>query len=65
MQLLIIRHAQSANNALAEGVDYDEYMANRSPEPPITEMGERQAQLVETLHNMRAVREDGTKRAVR
>jgi len=46
MQLLIIRHAQSANNALAEGVDYDEYMANRSPEPPITEIGERQAQLV-------------------
>lgn len=46
MQLFIIRHAQSANNRIAESVEYDEYMEKRDPEPPITELGERQARLV-------------------
>lgn len=47
MQLLIIRHAQSTNNALADYVTgYDDYMEKREPEPPITETGQRQAQLV-------------------
>ena len=46
MQLFIIRHAQSANNRIAESAEYDEYMEKRDPEPPITEIGERQALLV-------------------
>ncbi len=46
MKLFLIRHAQSANNFLAETVAMGEYMERRSPEPPLTEIGERQAQLV-------------------
>ncbi len=46
MQLLIIRHAQSSNNYIAEDIDYDTYMAQRVPEPPLTEIGQQQAQLV-------------------
>jgi 2,3-bisphosphoglycerate-dependent phosphoglycerate mutase len=47
MQLLIIRHAQSTNNYLADFVDgYDDYMEKREPEPPLTEIGQRQAQLI-------------------
>ncbi len=46
MQLLIIRHAQSFNNYIAEDLPYDEYMEKRSHEPPITELGQRQAQLL-------------------
>jgi 2,3-bisphosphoglycerate-dependent phosphoglycerate mutase len=47
MQLYIIRHGESANNALGtEDTSYDEYMAARSPDPVLTEIGERQAELV-------------------
>ncbi len=46
MKLFLIRHAQSANNYLAEHAKLDEYMDQRSAEPPITEIGQRQAQLV-------------------
>lgn len=46
MKLFLIRHAQSTNNYLAEHVKMEEYMEQRSPEPPLTEIGQRQAQLV-------------------
>jgi len=47
MQLYIIRHGESANNALGtEDFNYDEYMATRSPDPVLTQIGERQAKLV-------------------
>ena len=48
MRLLLIRHGQSANNVLAEsdGHDYDLYMSTRSPEPPFTALGHRQAALL-------------------
>lgn len=44
MRLFIIRHAESANNALAGSVDYDGYMTRRSDDPPLTDLGERQAE---------------------
>ncbi len=46
MKLFIIRHAQSANNVLAEAISYNDYMSQRVPEPPITELGFQQAELV-------------------
>lgn len=46
MKLFIIRHAQSANNFLGEQAAYEEYMARRDPEPPLTELGHQQAQRV-------------------
>jgi broad specificity phosphatase PhoE len=46
MKLFLIRHAQSANNRLGDTLDYDAYMAQRDPEPPLTDLGHRQAQLV-------------------
>ncbi|RIK58276.1 MAG: hypothetical protein DCC57_00745 [Chloroflexi bacterium] len=46
MKLFIIRHAESANNRLALDLTYDEYMAQRSADPVITELGERQAALL-------------------
>lgn len=43
MHLLLIRHAQSANNALAaQGVDA--YQSGRQPDPPLTDLGRRQAE---------------------
>lgn len=44
MKLFLIRHAQSANNALAEQAQMDDYLDQRSPEPTITELGFEQAQ---------------------
>lgn len=48
MRVLLIRHGQSANNVLAEnrGHDYAAYMAGRTHEPPLSAVGERQAQLL-------------------
>jgi broad specificity phosphatase PhoE len=46
MQLLIIRHAESANNKLALGLDYADYVRQRSADPVITEAGVRQAALL-------------------
>ena len=50
MNLYLIRHGQSANNLLAEQLKerpgpfpYEAYMRQRVAEPPLTEMGERQA----------------------
>ena len=43
MRLILIRHAQSANNVVIENADYDSYLATRVPEPPITEVGAAQA----------------------
>lgn len=44
----MIRHGQSANNVLAEsqGHDYAAYMAGRNPEPPLSDIGLRQAELL-------------------
>lgn len=44
MRLLIIRHAESSNNALAGTNDYNEYMQKRSADPVITELGQQQAE---------------------
>jgi 2,3-bisphosphoglycerate-dependent phosphoglycerate mutase len=46
MKLFIIRHAESSNNRLAIDLSYHDYMAQRSADPPITELGERQAQVL-------------------
>jgi 2,3-bisphosphoglycerate-dependent phosphoglycerate mutase len=47
MKLFIIRHGQSTNNLLGEtATAYDDYMAKRDPEPPLTEVGHRQAELL-------------------
>lgn len=46
MKLFIIRHAQSTNNLLGETAVLDEYLQRRDAEPPLTELGLRQAELV-------------------
>ncbi len=43
MNIYFIRHAESANNRLAESADFDTYVATRSFDPTITEIGEQQA----------------------
>ena len=39
MELIIIRHGQSANNALVD-------IGNREVDPPLTELGKRQAEVL-------------------
>lgn len=46
MKLFIIRHAQSSNNLLGETTGFEAYMAQRDPEPPLTDLGHQQAALV-------------------
>ena len=46
MKLLIIRHAESANNSIALNLDYDAYMRSRSADPAITELGVEQTRLL-------------------
>ena len=48
MKLILIRHGQSLNNLLADThhEDYDAYMAARSHEPPLTDVGQRQAEQI-------------------
>jgi 2,3-bisphosphoglycerate-dependent phosphoglycerate mutase len=48
MRVILIRHGQSSNNVLAdlEMKDFDHYMETRSPEPPLTELGVKQAELL-------------------
>lgn len=46
MNLYIIRHAESANNRLAQSTDHTTFLATRSVDPPITELGCRQARLL-------------------
>ena len=42
MQLFLIRHGESANNALGVGdISYEDYMAQRSPDPGLTQIGIR------------------------
>lgn len=41
--LLVIRHAESANNVIASSTDYEAFIATRSHEPGITARGEQQA----------------------
>ena len=41
MELFIIRHGQSGNNALAN-------IRDRSVDPPLTDLGERQAEMLAT-----------------
>ena len=44
MKLFIIRHAESANNRLVSANGYNAYMENRVEDPPLTELGELQAE---------------------
>jgi len=46
MQLLLLRHAESANNLLATRHAFADYMRRRSPDPSITERGFVQADLI-------------------
>lgn len=46
MNLLIIRHAESANNRIIASLGYDDYLGGRVHEPPLTETGEKQAELL-------------------
>ncbi len=43
MRLFLIRHGESANNFLMQDTGYDHYMRSRHVDPPLTELGERQA----------------------
>jgi 2,3-bisphosphoglycerate-dependent phosphoglycerate mutase len=46
MQLFLIRHGESANNALGAGdISYGDYMVQRSPDPSLTQIGKRQAEM--------------------
>jgi broad specificity phosphatase PhoE len=44
MKILIVRHAESANNVLSM-VSYDLYIQNRSTDPNLTETGIMQVKL--------------------
>ena len=47
MQLYLVRHGESSNNALVgDNFDYDHYMATRNPDPPLTQIGEVQVERV-------------------
>ena len=44
LRVILVRHGQSANNALVEGEGgWAAYYARRSPDAPLTALGERQA----------------------
>jgi 2,3-bisphosphoglycerate-dependent phosphoglycerate mutase len=68
LKLFIIRHGQSLNNALAEqylvtNQDWNTYFTNRSPDPPLTDLGVRQAEalaryLVEAQRQTAHLREE-------
>jgi len=44
MKLFLIRHAESANNRIFNDMDYEKYLEQRAADPPITELGQQQAQ---------------------
>lgn len=46
MNLYIIRHAESANNRLAQNTDHATFLATRNVDPPITATGCEQARLL-------------------
>ena len=46
MRLFIIRHAESANNRMAGSMHFDEYLTSRVDDPPLSDLGERQADIV-------------------
>lgn len=43
LRVVLVRHGQSANNALVETEGSAAYYAQRSPDAPLTPLGERQA----------------------
>jgi len=46
MRLFLIRHGESANNFMMQDGGYDHYMRNRHVDPPLTERGVQQAELL-------------------
>ncbi|MCB0095347.1 MAG: histidine phosphatase family protein [Caldilineaceae bacterium] len=48
MRLFIIRHGESHNNWIDGKLSYEEYIEQRLPDPPLTELGQRQAAAVAT-----------------
>ena len=46
MRLFIVRHGESENNSIEGTSSYEEYLANRSPDPALTALGEKQADAV-------------------
>lgn len=46
MRLFIIRHGESTNNRLDASTNFDDYVQQRSHDPALTELGERQADAV-------------------
>ena len=46
LQLYFIRHGQSENNAIMHGMDREEYLVKRKPDPDLTSAGEEQAERV-------------------
>lgn len=46
MQVLLIRHAESVNNRLVTQVPFAEYLRTRTPDPPLTDRGDAQAELL-------------------
>lgn len=48
MKLYIIRHGESYNNKLGTELEWSDYLVQRLPDPPLTPLGERQADAVAT-----------------
>lgn len=46
MQVLLIRHAESLNNQLVTQTPFAEYLRTRTPDPPLSDRGEAQAELL-------------------
>jgi broad specificity phosphatase PhoE len=46
MKVYMIRHAQSANNLMAASRTFDDYMLERYADPPLTDLGQRQAKIL-------------------
>ena len=65
MRLYIIRHAESANNSQASKLEYEEYLTRRFEDPPLSALGERQAETlgVHVAANVHAESRQETHRA--
>lgn len=46
MELYFIRHGQSENNAIMEGIGRDKYLSERETDPDLTSIGKEQAQML-------------------
>ncbi len=46
MEVYFIRHGQSENNAIMEGIGRDKYLNARETDPDLTSLGEQQAELL-------------------